>query len=370
MKSANNVLHIINGEYYAGAERVQDLLASNLDQFGYSAYFACLCRGVFRKFASCDQEKIFDFPMRSRLDYGIVFRLARFIRYNEITLVHSHTPRSALIALLVSRISRIGFVHHQHSPSLRETNQGLRDKLNARLEAFAARRADSVIVVSSSLRDYCIEVGVDLPRINIVFNGVPVGNQVPRHRNPTFPARLAIIALIRPRKGIETLLEALSSVQRIRSDFKLAVIGDFIDSQYRDDVYALARRLGVFDKVLWKGFSPDVYQELSEIDLMVLPSLFGEGLPMVILEAMANQVPVIASNVEGAQDALPNETIGKLVPPGDVTRLADAIVEYLGDSTKFEDCASRASLRQAEYFSDLSMARGVSTVYDKLLKNC
>jgi glycosyltransferase involved in cell wall biosynthesis len=103
------------------------------------------------------------------------------------------------------------------------------------------------------------------------------------------------------------------------------------------------------------------------MDLFVLPSLFGEGLPMVILEAMAAGVPVIATRVEGAPEAVRNELEGLLVEPGHPQELADAVTRVIDGHVDWLDLREAAHRRQARYFSDRSMAEGVANVYRKVL---
>ena len=84
----------------------------------------------------------------------------------------------------------------------------------------------------------------------------------------------------------------------------LRAVGGFETSEYESEVKQLANQLNVEDMVTWTGFQTDTNTQFQQMDLFVLPSLFGEGLPMVVLESMAQGVPVIASNVEGIPEAV------------------------------------------------------------------
>ena len=77
------------------------------------------------------------------------------------------------------------------------------------------------------------------------------------------------------------------------------------------------------EHITWTGFTRDVLDELRQMDLFVLPSLFGEGLPMVVLEAMAAGVPVVATRVAGIPEAIRPGQDGVLVEPGDAEDLAE-----------------------------------------------
>ncbi len=111
------VLHIINGEHYAGAERVQDLLGEQLGNFGYRAGFACLKRGQFAAMRKCTDAPLYDVAMKNRFDLSPVWRLARIIRSEGYRLIHTHTARSAVIGRLASMLTGVALVHHVHSPT-------------------------------------------------------------------------------------------------------------------------------------------------------------------------------------------------------------------------------------------------------------
>ena len=101
------------------------------------------------------------------------------------------------------------------------------------------------------------------------------------------------------------LLEALAVLRSRDVNVRLRAVGGFETPAYEAARSArLAERLGLADAIDWIGFTRGVNRELAKIDLFVLPSLFGEGLPMVVLEAMAAGVPVVASRVEGVPEAV------------------------------------------------------------------
>ena len=147
----------------------------------------------------------------------------------------------------------------------------------------------------------------------------------------------------------------------------MRAIGPFESPAYEAEVRALVDRLAIADAIDWTGFVTDIAAELARIDALVLPSLFGEGLPMVVLEAMAAGVPVIASRVEGVPEAITHGENGLLVEPGDAGALAAAIGELMGGTLDYRELSRNAQDRHAEYFSAEIMALGVAEVYDRVL---
>lgn len=120
--------------------------------------------------------------------------------------------------------------------------------------------------------------------------------------------------------------------------------------------------------IQWTGFQSDVNEQLRKMDLFVLPSLYGEGLPMVVLESMANAIPVIASRVEGIPEAVRDGVDGLIFEPGSAIDLAEKLVRLIGNTIRWEAMSECAVKRQRTELSDLSMARGVANIYDELLK--
>ena len=103
------------------------------------------------------------------------------------------------------------------------------------------------------------------------------------------------------------------------------------------------------------------------MDLFVLPSLFGEGLPMVVLEAMTAGVPIVASRVAGIPEAIRHGHDGVLVNPNDARNLAEAIADIVQGRYDWSALRASAMARHAENFSDRAMAAGVAAVYRTLL---
>jgi glycosyltransferase involved in cell wall biosynthesis len=95
--------------------------------------------------------------------------------------------------------------------------------------------------------------------------------------------------------------------------------------------------------------------------------LFGEGLPMVVLEAMAVSLPVIASRVEGVPNAVVHRETGLLVEAGSVSQLAQAIEEVVAGRVDYAALGRGAHLRHAQHFSDIKMASGVADVYREVV---
>lgn len=376
------VLHVVNGEHYAGAERVQDLLAQRLGAFGFKVGFACLKPREFPWMRQSKQAPLYVLPMANRFDLRAVWTLVRIVRRQGYGLIHAHTVRSAMVAAMASVLTGVPMVQHVHSPTSRDTTHRWRNRLNALIERACLRRASALIAVSESLGRHVRRLGISGHRVFVVPNGVPA--QQPRNcpdfrvsesGTGPFAARdaakstwtLGTVALMRPRKGIEVLLQAVAMLAGQGLPVRLRAVGGFETPEYEGQVKGTAAELGVAGLVDWTGFTQDVDRELAQMDLLVLPSLFGEGLPMVILEAMAAGVPVVASSVEGVPEAIRHGRDGLLVRPGDPADLAGAIDRVVRGEVDWHALRSSAMERHRLEFSDLKMAARVAEVYRRVL---
>ena len=188
---------------------------------------------------------------------------------------------------------------------------------------------------------------------------------------PRNPAKvdwtLGAIALFRPRKGLEVLLEALAKLRGLGLPVRLRAVGSFEGPEYEAHIRNLASRYDLDSAVDWVGFARDIDRELACMDIFVLPSLFGEGLPMVVLEAMSAGLPVVASAVPGVPEAVRDGREGLLVEPANAAALAAAIARMVSGAVSCSELGSGALMRHAECFSDLRMAADVARIYDKVL---
>ncbi|MFV1967095.1 MAG: glycosyltransferase [Pirellulaceae bacterium] len=361
------VVHVVNGEYYSGAERVQDLLAANLPREGFDVGFACLKPVDFPRLRHHQEAPLYALPMRSRLDLRVAGELCALIGRHGYRMVHAHTPRSALIGRLAAMRTGVPFVYHVHSPTCRDSTNRLRNGLNRLAERLSLRHAGHLIAVSSSLGCHMQRLGHPASRVAVVRNGVPRPAVMRDTRPPGHEWTLGIVALFRPRKGLEVLLEALARLRRHHLPVRLRAVGRFESRGYERRVLEQVQQLDLGDCIDWVGFREDVSGELAQTDLLVLPSLFGEGLPMVVLEAMASGVPVVATRVEGVPEAVDDGVQGLLVRPNDPDELARGIERIVSGEIDWAILRQNAMLHHAECFSERSMAAGVAEVYRTVL---
>lgn len=362
------VLHLINGEHFAGAERVQDLLALALPEFGYDAGFACVKQG---KFPSVRQSTVplHQLKTNSRFDRNRHRRVVDLVRNGGYQILHAHTPRSLILASKAAKAIGCPLVYHVHSPVGRDTSKGLSNWIKTKIESFGLRSVDQMICVSNSLCGYMQQLGHASEKLSVVLNGVAIVDTLPTRDapQPDDTWTIGTMALYRPRKGIEVLLAAIAQLKRRNVAVHLRAVGQFETPHYEAEIMQLVDQLGIADMITWTGFQTNINEQLQQMDVFVLPSLYGEGLPMVVLESMANAVPVVASDVEGITEAVRNGVDGLIVEPGSSDDLANKLQSLVGDSATWTSMSQQAFERQRSQLSDVSMAEGISRVYDSLL---
>jgi glycosyltransferase involved in cell wall biosynthesis len=229
---------------------------------------------------------------------------------------------------------------------------------------------DRVIGVSAGVADSYVRAGVPAANVRTVRNGIPeprrmVGPAETRQRFGIEPgARLLVsVGRITPQKGYDVLLAAAAIVIRELPDARFAVVGS---GPLARDIDASRRALGLEDTVLRLPSWEDVPSLLDAADAVVLPSRF-EGLPLVALEAMACERPVVGTRVCGIDEAVEHSVTGLLVEPDDPRALADAILALLADPATAAEYGRNGRRRYQQRFTAGRMVDDTTDVYEELL---
>lgn len=356
------VLQVLNGEHYAGIERVVDLLAMQLPQHGVDVGFACIKPDRFPAMRMSQATPLVTVPMRSRFDFRPAMQLARLVRQERCDLLHTQSARALLLARLASALSGVPLVHHVHGNTGSEVAGRRYTKINAFAERLLLPGASAVIAVSQSVAEYLRTIGITNEQLRVIPNGVPARPALSRRAVPGAKWRLGFIALLRPRKGLEAFLEAAALLRRKGLPIELRIVGRFETPEYEQAIHRRAAELQLGEAIEWRGFRQQVDRELDQMDLLVFPSVLPEGMPMVVLEAMAAGTPIVATRVAGVTDVLGDED-ALLVEAGDATALAEGMAQTIADAKRRESRRRAAFHRQSEWFSDQAMARSVAAVY-------
>jgi phosphatidylinositol alpha-1,6-mannosyltransferase len=238
-----------------------------------------------------------------------------------------------------------------------------------RLAAFAARRADAIISISSYTSGLLHELGVpDDGRIRLISPGVDLPSD-PRPERSERPTVLTIARLADRYKGHDVMVQAIAIAREQVPAIEWVVVGE---GPLRGELEALARARGVADHVRWLGGVSDAERDrwLRRTDVLAMPSRLpgggraGEGYGIVYLEASAYGKPVVAGNVAGAVDAVLDGETGLLVDPADPRAVAGAITRLLLD----RELAARLGAAGARRADELAWPHTVARVEELLLE--
>ncbi len=258
------------------------------------------------------------------IEAGIV---ADRMRRDGLTHLHNHFgDSSCTVAMLAAELGGFTFSFSLHGPGIffEPYHWRLDEKLKRSLfvcniSHFCRSQAMIFCPPEKWYRLHIIHCGVDPELFNPVIH---TGRGT----------RLLTVGRMASVKGIPVLLEAIKQLQDGHPDIKLTVVGD---GPEREDFQRRASELGIAERVDFVGYQSQaqVRERLSETDVFVLPS-FAEGVPVVLMEAMAAGVPVVTTRIAGVGELVDDGASGRLVPPGDKDCLADAINELLNDADK------------------------------------
>jgi len=205
------------------------------------------------------------------------------------------------------------------------------------------------------------KLGVGMPKHSRALpNGIDIASIAARaarsrETKAMRPSVIGMVARLDAIKDHDTLLQALSLVRRQVPDCELWIVGDGVRRVALEDQ---ARSLGVADRVKFLGNRSDVPELLGQMDVYAFSTTRDEGFGIALIEAMAAGVPVVASDVPACREVLGNGEAGIIVPPGDATKLAEAIVELLqNQELRANICAAAARRVQREYSIEKCAAR-------------
>ncbi|WP_299819468.1 glycosyltransferase family 4 protein [uncultured Jannaschia sp.] len=250
--------------------------------------------------------------------------LAWHLRRTGCGHVHTHFANSsATVGVLAARLAGTGFSFTLHGPSdLFEAKYWRLDtKISeARFVACISHFARSQAMLHADPDQW--------HKLRIVHCGVvPELYGMLPPANPEAGLRLVFVGRLAPVKGLRILLDAFDRAREARPDMHLTIIGDGPD---RAELECLAAPLEAAVTFTGALSQADVAARLAAADALVLPS-FAEGVPVVLMEAMASGKPVIATRVAGVSELVEDGISGYLVPPGDVETLTARLLDLAND---------------------------------------
>ncbi|MDA8210272.1 MAG: glycosyltransferase [Clostridia bacterium] len=367
------VLHVIGGGELGGAEMHILNLLTHMDRERFEVRLCCLFPEPFVQVARANGIATDAVVMRHKLNIGIVDNLMEIIRGHQIDIVHTHGVRANLVGRLAAKLAGIKhIVTTVHSVLEQDYPSFFARQVNRLMERITINSVERFVTVSDLLKQDLVGHGIPAVKITTIYNGVNlaafrqerVTGDVRKDLGiaPDVPV-LGMIARFHPVKGHRFFLEAAKTISRVRPDCRFLLVGS---GQYRSEVEAMVKQLGLREQVIFTGYREDIVDVLHSLDILVISSL-SEGFGLTAIEAMAMKAPVVATRVGGLPEIIKDGNNGILVPPADGQAIAQAVLDLLADPEDSRAMAARAFEHVRENFSVEIMAKNTEQLYCSLM---
>lgn len=379
-----NILFLVTQMERAGAQKAILSLAADIDAQGHQVCVVTMYdKGGCAE--SLQQEwnlPIVDLKMKdpgerhplAKLSHFVrgLWRLRRLMRERSIDVLQTFSHYSNMIGPPVGSISGVPIRVSSQRASLREAPTWLR-----RIDAAVANSScvHMMTAVSDATRRFCIEEeGIRPEKLLTIRNGINPQPWLPadspdqrrdRRRELGIGADAGVVTTIsrlHPQKGHRFLLDAAENILALNPACRFLIVGD---GESRGEIEAAVRARGLQAAIHLLGVRSDIPQLLWLSDVFVLPSLW-EGLPNVLLEAMAAGIPVVATDVDGVSEIVDDGKTGILIPPKDPDAIASAVNRLLHDEALADSLRRAARQAVTERFSPVKTTASYLELYSRL----
>jgi len=367
------ILFVIDSLTFGGTERQLVELINGLDRHRYEVHLVSLDNVAegYTDLLTARGIRIRYFCRGHKYDIRPGFSISRYIRENQIELVHAFLNMGVLFGLIAAKLSGRPVV----CSAIRDAkDQNLKVKVSKKIVAHLAD-----IFVANSRAGFTNRFRNMKPHFRVVHNGLDFSRF-----EETKDARavqelkkdlhlhglkriVGMVASLSERKDHETLLDAAPMVLQAYPETCFLLVGDGVK---RKTLMEKAKQLGLENNVLFLGFRKDVDHIYDILDILVLLSNTDahlEGISNAIIEAMAAGVPVVASEGGGTNEIVKNDANGVLIAPKNAQETAEAIVGLLGDKDKAQRLANTAKLFVREMFNLQRYVEEYESIYRELI---
>lgn len=354
------IVHVDTHQPWRGGEQQVLYLTRFLQAQGHHSVVVCQPQSALYQRCTEAGLPVHPLPMRHEADVLAAWRLGRYLRQQQIDILHMHTPHAHTLGLLASLMA----------PQVR--------KIVSRRVDFAPRRnrfsrwkytrADlHYLAVSHAVRQVLMANGITPCQVQTVHSGIDLQRctALPA-APPLFPAGTRVIGTVghlAGHKGQRYLIAALPHLLRTYPQIGCVIAGT---GDLQATLTAQAAALGVAAHVQFTGFRHDVLSLMQQFEVFVFPSV-QEGLGTAILDAMALSKPVVATQAGGIPEVVQDRITGLLVPPGNPAALADAIAFVLQHPEQGKVFGAAGRQRVVQCFTAERMAARTLRVYQRLL---
>ncbi len=355
------ILHVIPSLGVGGTEKMLGELCRGLDRSRFESSVVALKTGGRTAFDL--EQSGFPVTILNSPD-GLVAGLFDHVRLYSRLRTCIHRERPHVIHTWLTRANVIGRLAGSGTgipvvSSLRVIEGEKRYHVWAeRLSQGACR---FVTVNCTPLQEFAVRrIGIPENKVVLIFNGIRIGAMPsPRPASEAVPT-IGTLGRLHAQKGVDVFLAAAKRILERKPNVRFLIGGD---GPEKDALMGLAAELRIGDRVQFLGTvsSADFF---SEIDVFVLSSRW-EGMPNVVLEAMASAKPIAATRVGGVTDLIGHESEGLLIPPDDSDALAGAVLRLVDSESSARAYAEAAFQKVSRHFSMETMVRAHEALYDE-----
>ena len=370
-----NLAHIRDSSGLYGAEQVILALAQHVDRKRFNFLLVCLQDKQGSAQPLIQRAKEFGIQVEvvavcSAFDRKAVKALRTILRDRAIHILHTHDFKSTLFGMLSSinmSVKRVATVHGSIKHSLK-----IRTSLFLE-EQILRYMFDRTIAVAEDIQLHLRRKGFREEQIRLIPNGIDlslfdsqlstIGKQDSRRVGKEAPV-FGVVGRLVSEKGHVVFLNALSRIKQNHGNVLALVVGS---GPLMEEIQNEIRRLGLKENVILCGVRDDMPAVYRQIDCIVIPSL-REGLPYVLLEAMASKIPVVASRVGDIPRLIRHGETGYLVPPENVDELQKHMMMVLENPDLSAKLAESGYRLVRDGFSATRMVNEVEEVYELLVR--
>lgn len=350
------VLHVVEHLGIGGGEKSVCKLAEGLDRTGYNPLVVTFKGGELT--GRLNQAGVTTLKAINRPKVFRVFSLMDLIKKHRVDVVHTHMTSAGYYGRVAAILTGRPVLHTFRTLNFMEkpTKRGLMEKVLGPM-------TDQLIGVSSAVCDH-IETVMKWPggSIKEVPNSIklkPAGKPRKRFNDPV---RLISVGRLEPVKGYDVLLKAVAALKHAGHRVALSLVGD---GGMMGELKRLSQELALTNEVEFRGYRSDVPSELAAADVFVVTS-HREGMSNALLEAMAAELPVIATRVGGNVEVVGEA--GWLITPDDSDAVVKAVEQVLADPDQALEMGRRGRQRVADMFSIERTVGEYEKIYSKLFK--
>lgn len=353
-----NVLHLLNSSLLGGTETMVATLINNSSAERYHHVYAFFGkRGEIAERLCSSGHKVISLSTKSMP--GIFVQLYKILITEKIDVLYSYGLKAGLFARMVSIVNpHISVIQGQRSIDAN------RSSWEVFLDRVTSSLVDLYVPNCQAAADMLVKrEKIPISKVKVIYNGLDITKiaqtaVIEEHKK----IDIVCVANLRKVKGHIYILRALSTLKELGYQFHVNFIGG---GPLLEELKGQAEMNGVGDNVTFLGVRRDVYEILLKSDIFVLGSLW-EGFPVSIMEAMACNLPVIASNVGGVPELVIDGHTGFLVPSAEPMVIAQKMKFLIEQPEIRKQMGSRGRERIISYFSVNEMVRKTEEIIEDL----